>query len=178
MACSVPPAPANYLQRIGRAGRKTGNSLILTLANAQPHDLYFFEEPLEMMTGVIAPPGCYLDAPDMLKRQYLAYCMDTWTATYERVTLLPRNVSNMLAGISKGGFPGEFISFIEGNRQQLIDGFMKIFGAEMSLENQDRLRAYFSSEEMFTTIRTAISDTESEREELRYLPVRRLNPSR
>ena len=34
MACSVPPATANYLQRIGRAGRKTGNSLILALANA------------------------------------------------------------------------------------------------------------------------------------------------
>ena len=167
MACSVPPAPANYLQRIGRAGRKTGNSLILTLANAKPHDLYFFEEPLEMMAGVITPPGCYLDAPDMLKRQYLAYCMDTWTATYQRVTLLPHNVSKMLAGISKGGFPENLITFIEDNRQRLIEGFMEIFGAEISSENQEKLRLYFSSDEAFEAIRAAIADTESERKELR-----------
>ncbi len=40
--CSVPPAQANYLQRIGRAGRRDGNALNLTVANARPHDLYFF----------------------------------------------------------------------------------------------------------------------------------------
>jgi DEAD/DEAH box helicase domain-containing protein len=167
MACSVPPAPANYLQRIGRAGRKTGNSLILTLANAKPHDLYFFEEPLEMMAGTITPPGCYLDAPDMLKRQYLAFCMDTWTATYLRVTLLPRNVTKMLAGINKGGYPENLITFIVENRQQLVDGFMNIFGEVISPENQERLRTYFSGDELFTAIRTAIAETEQEREELR-----------
>ncbi|MFD0800682.1 helicase-related protein, partial [Streptomonospora algeriensis] len=29
---SVPPGPANYAQRVGRAGRRTGNALLLTLA--------------------------------------------------------------------------------------------------------------------------------------------------
>src|SRR5207244_12861259 len=59
MAPSVPPAPANHLQRIGRAGRATGNSLLLTLATAQSHDLYFFEDPLRMVAGEVLPPGCF-----------------------------------------------------------------------------------------------------------------------
>ncbi len=56
LLCSVPPAQTNYLQRIGRAGRKDGNSLNVTIANGRPHDLYFYELPEEMMAGEIHPP--------------------------------------------------------------------------------------------------------------------------
>jgi DEAD/DEAH box helicase domain-containing protein len=31
LLCSVPPAQANYLQRVGRGGRKEGNSFVLTV---------------------------------------------------------------------------------------------------------------------------------------------------
>jgi DEAD/DEAH box helicase domain-containing protein len=41
--CAVPPSTANFIQRVGRAGRKTGNALCMTLVNARPHDLYFHE---------------------------------------------------------------------------------------------------------------------------------------
>lgn len=167
LACSVPPAPTNYLQRIGRAGRKTGNSLILTLANAQPHDLYFFEEPLEMMAGVIAPPGCYLDAPDMLKRQFLAFCMDTWTASDPKVTPLPHDVQKMLAGYKRGGFPENLLEYFISHRQELIDRFISIFDPFISQENQERLRVYYAGDMMPAHVRSAINDVELEREELR-----------
>ena len=60
--CSVPPAQTNYIQRIGRSGRKTGNSFNFAVANGRPHDLYFYAEPEEMIAGSIEPPGCFLDA--------------------------------------------------------------------------------------------------------------------
>jgi hypothetical protein len=41
LLCSVPPEPANYLQRIGRAGRRDGNALVAAIVNGTPHDLYF-----------------------------------------------------------------------------------------------------------------------------------------
>jgi DEAD/DEAH box helicase domain-containing protein len=167
MACSVPPAPANYLQRIGRAGRKTGNSLILTLANAKPHDLYFFEEPQEMMAGTITPPGCYLDAPDMLKRQFLAFCMDTWTASDPKAALLPHDVQKMLAGIKRGGYPENLLGFFVNHRQELIDRFIAIFDPVVSIENKERLREYYRGDAMPALVRKAVAEIEAEREELR-----------
>lgn len=167
MACSVPPATANYLQRIGRAGRKTGNSIILVLANAQPHDLYFFEEPMEMMAGSIVPPGAFLDAPDMLKRQFLAFCMDTWTASDPNARSLPHNVQQMLANYKRGGFPENLLAFYEKHKSELSARFLELFGTEISQENRERLVEFAAGSELTDRVRQAIADAEAEREELR-----------
>src|SRR5690606_10382126 len=54
LLCSVPPSQASFLQRVGRAGRRDGNAVVVTLADgASPHDLYFYEQPLEMMAGQV-----------------------------------------------------------------------------------------------------------------------------
>lgn len=34
-------------QRAGRGGRKDGNALTMAVANARPHDLYFYADPLK-----------------------------------------------------------------------------------------------------------------------------------
>ncbi|MCY4543396.1 MAG: DEAD/DEAH box helicase, partial [Rhodobacteraceae bacterium] len=51
--CSVPPRPSNYIQRIGRSGRRDGNSLNITVAAGRAHDLYFWEDPMEMLSGAV-----------------------------------------------------------------------------------------------------------------------------
>ncbi len=35
LLCSIPPEQVNYIQRIGRTGRRDGNSLNLTIVNAR-----------------------------------------------------------------------------------------------------------------------------------------------
>ena len=57
LLCSVPPAQANYVQRVGRAGRRTGNALATTVAGGRPHDLYFWANPQEMLAGIVDTPG-------------------------------------------------------------------------------------------------------------------------
>ncbi|MCP4519384.1 MAG: helicase, partial [Delftia sp.] len=132
LACAVPPSTANYLQRIGRAGRKTGNSLVLALANVRPHDLYFFAEPLDMLAGAITPPGCFLDAPNMLRRQFLAFCIDTWTATDPQAKNLPRTVRDMLTRLKRGGFPGNLLTLYQVHKADLMERFLALFGAVVS----------------------------------------------
>ncbi len=97
--CSVPPAQTNYFQRIGRAGRRDGNALNLTVANARPHDLFFFAEPESMIEGEIEPPGVFLNASDVLERQFTAYCMDGWVESGIVDNALPLQLRYVLGNI-------------------------------------------------------------------------------
>ena len=133
--CTVPPAQANYLQRIGRAGRKDGNALNLTIANAKPHDLYVYSDPVKMIQGEVDPPGVFLDASAVLERQFTAYCFDCWVQSGITQDVLPEKVGTVLNELEKekkAGFPFNFLTFVESRQTELFDGFLKLFSDQLS----------------------------------------------
>lgn len=143
--CSVPPTRANYLQRIGRAGRRDGNALNLTVANGRPHDLYFFAEPEAMIAGELDPPGVFLNASAVLERQFTAFCLDRWVETGISQGAMPyqlRNVLGNLDPVNPDRFPYTFLRFVETRRTDLFGRFIRIFETSLTADSIDHLRRF------------------------------------
>ena len=128
--CSVPPAPVNYLQRTGRAGRRDGNALTLTVAAGRPHDLYYYADPMAMLGSGVEPPGIFLNAPAVLERQLTAFCLDCWVAGGVEENAIPRAIRTVLNDVERRnvqGFPYPFFDYIAENGDDLLARYFDAF---------------------------------------------------
>ena len=143
LLASVPPTQASYLQRIGRAGRSTGNSTVMTIANGHPHDLYFYADPLAMMAGAVEPPAIFLEASMVLRRQLLAYCFDDWGRVNNGKQVISGSMQQVLSAVFTGDetrFPFTLVNFIRTNRDRLWDEFQSLLPSSLSDDALARLR--------------------------------------
>jgi DEAD/DEAH box helicase domain-containing protein len=127
LLCSVPPNQSKFIQRIGRSGRRNGSALNITVAAAKPHDLYFFREPAEMISGNVTTPGVFLDASAILERQYLGFALSEWMLSSGNPTL-PDTIGRMFIAIDNGEadvFPKNFFSWYDESKDDLIQRFQR-----------------------------------------------------
>jgi len=135
---SIPPLPSNFLQRIGRAGRSSGNAVITNFAQSKAHDLFYYSEPLEMMDGDINTPGCFLNAKDILFRHFTAYCIDTWTKKDPEKNQIPGLIGSLQlrksAITSPVFFVNQLLEFVLDNQKELIKNFSEIYDDKIDPE--------------------------------------------
>ena len=142
---SLPRTPANYAQQVGRAGRRTGNAFLLTIPDRHRRDLYFLDQPRDMIAGQIVPPGCHLSAVAILRRQYLAYLLDL--AAAGRLILpggralrpLPRKAPSLFG---TAGYLADLLEVALAQHAELASAFLGLFPSGVSDRAARELREY------------------------------------
>ncbi|MBD0417913.1 DEAD/DEAH box helicase [Streptomyces sp. TRM S81-3] len=175
---SLPKGPANYVQQSGRAGRKTGNALVVAFGGRRARDLYYLDQPREMIAGDIVPPGCYLSAVEILRRQYTAWLLDLaargelGTADGERLQPVPRLASALFG---PAGWCQDLADAAQTHGARLVEEFLALFPRDekpdvddsgVSAHAADELRAYATSG-IVRALQEAEEDWTGRREELR-----------
>ncbi|MDU7360670.1 MAG: DEAD/DEAH box helicase [Propionibacteriaceae bacterium] len=135
---SLPRTVASYLQRIGRAGRATGNALTLAYITGRGETLPRLGDPLSMINGGVRPPAIFLSAVEILQRQYLAHLVDRAAVAQDT----PHTARGAMESADDRSFLGSLIREAEAHHDEHLDRFLGAFGHQLRDASVEHLRAW------------------------------------
>ncbi|WP_409046894.1 DEAD/DEAH box helicase [Microbacterium sp. HA-8] len=100
---NVPPTVSNYIQRAGRAGRRTDSAaLVLTYAQRRSHDLTVYADPAKQIAGAVRTPVVPTGNPRLAERHFFSVALAAyWRDVFQSSARQFRSVEDFF-GVADG----------------------------------------------------------------------------
>src|SRR5699024_1817267 len=165
MLASLPTSVASYVQRVGRAGRLTGNSLVVAFVQGRGQHLPKLNDPLSVINGDVKPPSTYLDAEEILMRQFVAFLGDRLAMNPNAVH--PRTPKVVMQSVEPQTYLGQILEEASFHDARAVEEFLAAFGDLVSDTSAQRLRQWVR-EDMADVLEHATVEWQKQLEELRH----------